>query len=99
MIEFALVLPILILIMFCIIDLSRIAFHNNLINQAARETARQVSTGKDINSVVNNLEAMLQPIFNSSSSSISVGTNDDNQQSTVIIWIVNSKLDNFFKVM
>ena len=45
LIEFALVLPILVLITFLVVDLSRAFYVKNLLDQAAREGARRLAVG------------------------------------------------------
>ena len=46
LVEFALVIPLFLLILFGIVDMSRFVFDSNSLNEAAREAARQGTVGR-----------------------------------------------------
>jgi Flp pilus assembly protein TadG len=64
-VEFALIVPIFIILAFGLIDFSRLLYHNIIITNASKETLRLVSVGNDITSISNRLENIVEPITGS----------------------------------
>lgn len=90
LVEFALVLPILLLILFGIVDLGRFIYHSALINQVSKETARMVSLAKDINSVSKAIKNTSYSFMGASSSLSLDGTdNEGNPCSRIVVTSVN----------
>ena len=89
-VELAIVLPILLLIVFGIIDLSRLAYHQSLMNQTAKEALRMASVGNELEMITKRIEDAIKPLVGNSQSSISVGTDDEGNACTQIIITSNA---------
>lgn len=85
LVEFALVLPILLLIVFGIVDLSRLAYHNALLNQAAKETLRLASVGHEISVISERIDHLMLPLVGDVTTTVSTDADDQGEAATKII--------------
>lgn len=83
-VEFALVLPLLLLLIFGIIDLSRLFYHHSVINETARESLRMASVGNDIISITEKAEKLITPLTGEVTSNIVEDVDDEGNPCTTI---------------
>lgn len=76
LIEFAVILPILILLVFGIIDFGRLILHQSTLSQSAREAVRMTSIGNDITTVNNRVGNLITSLVGNTTNS-SLDTLDD----------------------
>lgn len=84
-VEFALILPILLLLIFGIMDFSRLTYNKSIISQTARETLRLASIGEGLTLITQRIEKMVLPLTGSVATSTSTSSDDQGNQSTKII--------------
>lgn len=84
-IEFALVVPLLLFIVFGLIDLTRLIYHNSLLAEATREAARMASVGSPVVDIGNNTQYLLEPILGNAMVAVSNGKDDEGNDCTIIV--------------
>lgn len=80
-VEFALVAPILLLLVFGIIEFGRVYYNKALINHAARNTLRIASVGTDISG---SIQKSVEPLIGNVAEEISEGEDDEGNPCTKI---------------
>lgn len=83
-VEFALIIPILILLVFGIIDFGRLFYSKSLMNNVAKETLRTISLGSDINTITQQMERSVQPLAGNVTTSVTTDTDDEGNSCTKI---------------
>ena len=83
--EFALVIPILLIIVFGVVDLSRFAFYKLVMNQAARDTARLATVGEPLSTLTLTLKDITEPLIGTASLATSVGTDPQGNSATICL--------------
>lgn len=84
LVEFALVLPLLLLLVFGVVDLSRLAYHKTLLNQAAKESLRVASVGSTLATVTGRLEQLAEPLTGSVTVADTTSTDDEGNSCTQV---------------
>lgn len=84
-IEFALVIPILLLLVFGVVDLSRFAFYQSVLNQAARETVRIATVGGSLDEIETTLLGSTKSIVGPATISTSVGNDPEGNAATLFV--------------
>jgi len=84
-VEFALIFPILIILLFGMIDLSRLIYSQTLLDHTAKNSLRIASVGNDINSISESIETSIKPLTGIVTRSISSGLDDEGNSCTKII--------------
>jgi Flp pilus assembly protein TadG len=84
-VEFALLIPLLLLLVFGIVDFSRLTLHKSLLDQTARETLRMASVGSTLTSITGRITSLTEPLMGNVSTSISQNTDDQGNPCTRII--------------
>lgn len=72
-VEFALIVPILLLLVFGIVEFGYAFYNKSVMEHAARSTLRTASIGKDISVVTQTAESSVEPLLGSVTSSTSEG--------------------------
>lgn len=80
-VEFALVVPILLLLVFGIIEFGRIYYNKAFINHAARNTLRMASVGTDISA---SIQKSVEPLIGNVTAKSSKGKDDEGNSCTKI---------------
>lgn len=83
-IEFVLILPLLLLIIFGIIEFSRAAYYKTLMNNATKEAIRMVSVGSDSSNIADNIKSNVIPLMGDTTASITTSNDDEGNSCTKI---------------
>lgn len=94
-VEFALIVPILLLILFGIIDFSRMYYQYALINNTNREALRSMAVGTSVSLVGDKIKNSLEPVVGGTSVVISEGTDNSGNACTKIVLTNTTKLQAF----
>lgn len=89
-VEFAMVLPLLLLLVFGIVDLSRWAYYNSLLSQSARETSRSVAVGNTLVAITQEIKDSIKPLTGNVTSTVSTATDNEGKSCTRIIFSPSS---------
>ncbi|MBM7866194.1 hypothetical protein GTO89_05425 [Heliobacterium gestii] len=85
LVEFALILPLFLMLLFGVIEFGRILWHHSHLDQAARETLRLVSIGADRAMVKGRLIQLTVPLAGNCSASEGSGADDLGNSCTRIV--------------
>lgn len=75
-VEFALIVPILLLLVFGIVEFGYAFYNKSVMEHAARSTLRMASVGKDISQVAQNAQNSIEPLLGEVTASTSEGGGD-----------------------
>jgi Flp pilus assembly protein TadG len=91
-VEFALILPILLLLLFGVIDTSLLLYNSSMLNNATKSSLRLVSVGSSVNSVATSIQNTLEPVLGTTTFSISDGKDLTGKDCTLITFTNPSDL-------